>query len=278
MRIKRVAALITLCLLFATLAISMTVFAAPVEGESAPSAVAPAVVETTAAASAVEPVAQPTDPPAVKPAAVPVPEPTETPDPTLSPNAITPDGQGSVLNYYKSESDEKQFYTITTPAGNVFYLVVDGARGYENVYFLNAVTEADLMALAAENDKINLGSGSSSQTCICTDKCEKGKANADCPVCKSDISKCVGGSKPSTSDEAIGSGGGSPKGGDNNMLMYIIIGVGFVVVAGVGVYVKIIRPKNQQPSYDDEDESDDYCSDQYGSPEYLPEDDTSLDE
>ena len=36
----------------------------------------------------------------------------------------------------------------------MFYLVIDGARGSENVYFLNAVTESDLMALAAENDKI----------------------------------------------------------------------------------------------------------------------------
>ena len=164
-------------------------------------------------------------------------------------------------------------------------MVIDGARGSENVYFLNAVTESDLMALADENDRITISSiPSSSQTCTCTDKCENGKVNADCPVCKNDTSKCTGGSgavQPSTNDEAPGSGGGSDK-GDNNMMMYIIIGAAFVLVAGVGIYAKIIKPKKQGASFDDDDDSEeeyaysggDYEDEHYGSPEYLPEDDS----
>ena len=35
-----------------------------------------------------------------------------------------------------------------TPDENVFYLIIDKQRDSENVYFLNAVTESDLMALA----------------------------------------------------------------------------------------------------------------------------------
>ena len=42
----------------------------------------------------------------------------------------------------------RSFFTITTADGNVFYLVIDRQRGTENVYFLNTVTESDLMALA----------------------------------------------------------------------------------------------------------------------------------
>ena len=61
--------------------------------------------------------------------------------------ALTPDGQGTVVDDVTS-SDDKEFYTITTPAENVFYLVIDKQRDGENVYFLNAVTEADLLALA----------------------------------------------------------------------------------------------------------------------------------
>lgn len=58
--------------------------------------------------------------------------------------------------------------------------------------------------------------------------------------------------------------------------MYVIIGAAFIAVAGVGIYVKVIRPKKQQPEFDD-DEGDDYGeydgADDYGEPEYLPDDD-----
>lgn len=269
MRIKRIAALTALFMLMAVFICSLTVFAEPVDATTAPAAPTAPVTQETAPAPA--PTAAPT-----------------VPAPTLSPNALTPNGQASVLNYYQSDSDDKEFYTITTPAGNVFYLVVDGARGSENIYFLNAVTESDLMALAAANDKITISSIPSSQTCTCTDKCENGKVNADCPVCKNDTSKCAGGSgtvQPSTNDEAPGSGGGSDK-GDNNMMMYIIIGAAFVLVAGIGIYVKVIKPKKQGASFSDDDDSEeeyaysggDYEDEHYGSPEYLPEDDSDGDE
>ena len=158
---------------------------------------------------------------------------------------------------------------------------MDGARGSENVYFLNAVTESDLMALAAENDRITISSIPSSQSCICSDKCTDGHVNEDCPVCKTDISKCSGKSS-STADE-VNPSGKAEKGGDNNMMMYIVIGAAFVLVAGIGIYMKIIKPKKQGTSFDDEEEAEGYGEDysdgeHYGSPEYLPEDDTDGDE
>lgn len=71
--------------------------------------------------------------------------PVETPAP--EPNPFTPSGTGTVVDNATDE-DGKEFFTITTPAENVFYLVIDRQRETENVYFLNAVTEADLLALA----------------------------------------------------------------------------------------------------------------------------------
>ena len=62
-------------------------------------------------------------------------------------NPFTPSGTGTVVDNATNE-DGKEFYTIMTPSENVFYLVIDRQRSNENVYFLNAVTEADLMALA----------------------------------------------------------------------------------------------------------------------------------
>ena len=71
----------------------------------------------------------------------------ETPAPKAEPVPFTPSGTGTVVDNATDE-DGKEFFTITTPSENVFYLVVDRQRGTENVYFLNAVTEADLAALA----------------------------------------------------------------------------------------------------------------------------------
>ena len=74
-------------------------------------------------------------------------EETTEPEETAEPNPFTPNGTGTVLDNATSE-DEKEFYTIVTEDENVFYLVIDKQRDTENVYFLNAVTESDLMALA----------------------------------------------------------------------------------------------------------------------------------
>ena len=65
------------------------------------------------------------------------------------PNNITPEGHGELLDHI-SDSDKIEFITVETPAGNVFYLIIDHTRSSNNVYFLNPVTEWDLLTLAAE--------------------------------------------------------------------------------------------------------------------------------
>jgi hypothetical protein len=62
---------------------------------------------------------------------------------------FTPDGTGTIVDS-ATDKDGKQFYTITTPAGNTFYLIIDLERDSDNVYFLDAVMEKDLMALAEQ--------------------------------------------------------------------------------------------------------------------------------
>ncbi len=47
---------------------------------------------------------------------------------------------------------EKVFYTVTTKDGHVFYMVVDNGHSDGNVYLLDQVTDADLMALAADGE------------------------------------------------------------------------------------------------------------------------------
>lgn len=82
----------------------------------------------------------------------------------------------------------------------MFYLIVDGKRDDNNVYFLNGVTEADLMALAEKSD----GSVSvipAAEACTCTEKCEAGEVDTSCPVCKNDLTGCTGKEKPAETEE-----------------------------------------------------------------------------
>ena len=80
---------------------------------------------------------------------------TPTPTPTTRPKPLTPDGTGTVLDNAES-GDGKEFYTITTANKNVFYLIIDRQRTDDNVYFLNPVTERDLMALADVSQVIGI--------------------------------------------------------------------------------------------------------------------------
>lgn len=71
--------------------------------------------------------------------------PVQTIEPTE--NAFTTSGTGTVVDNATDE-DGKEFFTIITADESVFYLVIDRQKSSENVYFLNAVTVADLLALA----------------------------------------------------------------------------------------------------------------------------------
>ena len=200
-----------------------------------------------------------------------------TPEPTTSSvpeGAFTPEGTGTVLDSATGEDGDKQFYTITTEAGNVFYLIIDGKRDDNNVYFLNGVTEADLMALAEKND----GSVSvipAADVCTCKEKCEAGKVNTGCPVCKNDLNGCIGKEKPAEPEEPAESEQPKKDTGSVGTILFILVAL--LAVGGIGYYVKIVRPK-QQAEDDAEFEDDGYGEgfdpdEAYGEPEYLSEDD-----
>ena len=189
--------------------------------------------------------------------------------------AFTPEGTGTVQDSATGEEGDKQFYTITTEAGNVFYLIIDGKRDDNNVYFLNGVTEADLMALAEKSD----GSVSvipETEVCTCTDKCEAGKVNTDCPVCKNDLNSCTGKTAVTEPEEPVEPE--QPKKDTDSVGTIIFIIVALLAVGGIGYYVKIVRPKQQAADEDEFDEDDGYGEgfdpeEAYGEPEYLSEDD-----
>lgn len=197
---------------------------------------------------------------------------TEESSSSIPEGAFTPDGTGTVLDEATGVDGDKQFYTITTDAGNVFYLVVDGKRDSKNVYFLNGVTESDLAALAEKGDG-GINGIQSQKTCTCTDKCETGKVNADCPVCKNDLKGCTGKEAPAEEPKETEQPK-KEKGGSVGTIIFIVIAM--LAVAGIGYYAKIVRPKQQAAEDDFEDDGygEGFDPDAtYGEPEYLSEDD-----
>lgn len=68
--------------------------------------------------------------------------------PQIETTPLTPKGNLTMIDDITVEdSESKQFITLQSKNGNYFYLVIDRTSDKENVYFLNLVDEADLLAL-----------------------------------------------------------------------------------------------------------------------------------
>jgi hypothetical protein len=156
--------------------------------------------------------------------------------PPIQTNPLTPDGQATVVDNV-TDMDGVEFFTFFTPSGNVFHLIVDRQRGSENVYFLNAVTEFDLMALA-EASGVNMPDYTISgipATPILPEETPQEPEPEETP-----------------DEPRSGMGGGT-------IFFLLLI---FAAVGGAGYYFKIVRPKQQQQMMGDDYNEDD--DDEYG--------------
>ena len=104
--------------------------------------------------------------------------------------ALTPDGNLSLIDDIGgSTRSGKQFITVETKNGNVFYLIIDrDDEGEETVHFLNQVDEADLLTLMGDDAP----AAETPAVCNCKEKCVAGAVNTNCPVCKNNLSECSG--------------------------------------------------------------------------------------
>ena len=111
----------------------------------------------------------------------PLPETTEAPqeeEPTtggMEPESVpvTPEGNATLVDDFYGD---KQLITVTTKAGNYFYILIDRANEDKEtaVHFLNQVDDADLQALLEDGKK-------EPEVCTCTAKCQAGAVNTACP-------------------------------------------------------------------------------------------------
>ena len=150
---------------------------------------------------------------------------------------FTPPGIGTVVDN-AIDGDGKEFYTITTADGDVFYLIIDRQRNTQNVYFLNAVTELDLLALAEKN-KRELPPGAN----VVPNTDQPGTNEQDPPPTP----------KPET----------EKPGGNNAMLIVILV----AAVGGIGAvyYFKVIKGKKNVAEDDDPDDEYGYDDETEGS-------------
>jgi hypothetical protein len=178
-------------------------------------------------------------------------------DSSSSTAALTPKGNLTLVDDVNTtDSSSKQFITLQSKNGNYFYLVIDRSGSKENVYFLNLVDESDLMALIDKDSSSN-----TVKTCTCTDKCTAGNVNTSCPVCKDDMSKCIGKEKPvetassqaaTSSEPAASSSSSSGKSGSVLMVVALLI-----VLAAAAVYA-VLKFRRNKPKTKGSTDLDDY--------------------
>ncbi|OPX92569.1 MAG: hypothetical protein A4E53_00434 [Pelotomaculum sp. PtaB.Bin104] len=152
----------------------------------------------------------------------------ETEDATI----FTPDGTDTVVDSATDE-DGKQFYTITTPAGNTFYLIIDLERDSDNVYFLDAVMEKDLLALAESDDDTEESD---------TDNAVTSTTEPETTTEATAITE----TSEDTTEQA------STETQDNNMGMLLLVLAVVLIGGGAGYYFKIYRPKHQGTESEDD--------------------------
>ena len=148
---------------------------------------------------------------------------------------LTPEGNATLVDDFYGD---KQLITVTTKAGNYFYILIDRANedAETAVHFLNQVDEADLMALMEDGE-----AQEAPAVCTCAEKCQAGAVNTSCEVCAVNMAECAGAEpepEPEPEPEEEKSGG---MGALALVLVLLVLGGG-----GAFAYIKFIRP-NQAP-------------------------------
>ena len=179
---------------------------------------------------------------------------------------LTPEGNATLVDDFYGD---KQLITVTTKAGNYFYILIDRANedAETAVHFLNQVDEADLLALMEDGEVQETPA-----VCTCTEKCQAGAVNTACPVCAVNMSECAGKApeeEPEPEPEP-------EKESDSSGALVLILLLAVLGGGGAFAYIKFIKPKQgakvsaDPDDYDFEDEEE-YINEDAPEPEETEE-------
>ena len=143
--------------------------------------------------------------------------------------SVLPSGTGTVKEVYADEEGRK-FYTVQTPAGNTFYLIIDFTQQTENVYFLDVVAEKDLLALIEQ---------AGGTVATVPESSAPDTSTGDAPTSQ------PSGEAPAEQPESSG------------LFSMILVGAVVVIGGGAALYFKVIRKKRVGQSTHEEYEEDD---------------------
>ena len=169
--------------------------------------------------------------------------------------ALTPEGNAALVDDF---GGNKQLITVTTKAGNYFYILIDRANEDKKtaVHFLNQVDETDLMALMEDGQSAEKPPA----VCNCTEKCEAGAVNTKCEVCSTDMTGCTG-KEPETPEEPTEPEKKEPAGLNPAVLLLVLAVMGGAAFA----YFKFIKGKANHKNSSNPDDYD------YEDGEELPD-------
>lgn len=193
-----------------------------------------------------------TDPDPLPAETTPIPEETKEPvtggmEPEGQP--LTPEGNATLVDDYYGD---KQLITVTTKAGNYFYILIDRANEDKEtaVHFLNQVDDADLQALLEDGQE-------KPAACSCKVRCAAGAVKLDCELCAKDMTECVGREpEPEVPEEPPAPE--EPKKEKSPGLNPAVLLLLLAVMGGVGavIYLKFIKQKPQAKGNNDPDDYD----------------------
>ncbi len=184
----------------------------------------------------------------------------ETPEPG---SGFTSEGNAITRDLLYDKATNKQFVTLETKDGTVFYLVIDydspvnEEEEQYQTYFLNLVDAADLAALVGEEEAEP--EEQAPPLCSCREHCQVGKIDTTCPVCTADLTACLG-EEPEPEPEPepeVQQPAEEPEEGSSSAVAAVILLL--VILAGGAVFVvKLLRRKEKAPSRPPEDDDEDY--------------------
>ena len=173
---------------------------------------------------------------------------------------LTPEGNATLVDDF---GGNKQLITVTTKAGNYFYILIDrDDEGENTVHFLNQVDDADLFALLEDGEST---AAPTPAVCTCTEKCETGKVNTSCPVCATNMTACTGTEAEPEPEEPTE----QPKEKNNTGGLVLLLVVALLGGGGAFYYIKFVKGK---PSVKGNTDLEDFDFEDYDEDEPEPDD------